>query len=42
LEAKGYVDRKRSEGYERVVEIRLTTAGEGLKEKAHFIPRQII
>ncbi|NLL42157.1 MAG: MarR family transcriptional regulator [Firmicutes bacterium] len=41
LEAKGYIQRKRSLADERVVEIVLSSSGEALREKARAIPQQI-
>lgn len=41
LEAKGYIERKRSIKDERNLEISLTRKGEKLKEKATYIPKKI-
>lgn len=41
MENKGWVDRKRSTEDERVLNVRLTEAGEVLREKAAEIPKQI-
>ncbi|MDI9485281.1 MAG: MarR family transcriptional regulator [Bacillota bacterium] len=41
LEAKGYIHRQRSPEDERVVEIVLSSSGEGLRDKAREIPKQM-
>lgn len=42
LEATGYIRRQRSETDERVLDITLTDAGRGLREKAEDIPPRIV
>lgn len=42
LEATGYVERRRSTTDERVLEVRLTTAGRELRAEAEKIPRSIV
>lgn len=41
MEAQGLVKRRRSEADERVVEVRLTPAGERLKRRAAEVPREL-
>ena len=41
LEKKGYVDRRRSEKDERVVNVTLTGKGEALKEEAARVPGEV-
>ncbi len=42
LEAKGYLRRSRSKEDERVLNVEITDAGEELKDKALFIPTEMV
>ena len=41
LEAKGYLTRKRSEEDERVLEVKLTSEGQGLRDRALKVPEMM-